>query len=147
MGSQSTPVNTGSQLFINNDSSQTFIGNQFTRRSEYVNNSLYDDVTIAVGTVMGRVSATGEVVPMESDASDGSQYPIGLMNNTVIIPGGETVELPIVIMGEVAQNKIVFAKDGDSLTTTVGIHQVQDWLGLCGIKVIASREMTDYDNY
>lgn len=147
MGSQSIPVNTGRQMTINNDSSQTFIGGTFTRRSEYVNNSSYDDVTIAEGTVMGRITTSGVMVPFKSDASDGSQIPRGAMNNTVLVPAGETLELPIVIMGEVATNKLVFAKVGDSVNTIVtGQGRVQDLLAVIGFKLVDSREMTSFDN-
>lgn len=147
MGSQTVTVNTASQLFINNDSSQVFIGNTFTRRSESVTNSTYDDITIAVGTVMGRVTASSIMIPFKSDAVDGSQIPRGLMNNTVIIPAGEQVELPIVISGEVATNKLVFAKSGDAITTIVGsLGLVQDLLGAIGIKLVNTRENTQYDN-
>lgn len=147
MGSQSVTVNTGRQLFVNNDSSQTFIGGTFTRRSESVNNSGYADITILEGTLMGRILSSGVMIPFKSDASDGSQIPRGLMNNTVVIPAGEMIELPIVIMGEVATNKLVFAKTGDSIATVIGTSgTVEDLLGVIGIKLLDSREMTDYDN-
>jgi hypothetical protein len=147
MGNQTVTVNTANQLYINNDSSQVFIGNTFTRRSESVTNSTYDAITISVGTVMGRVTASNTMIPFKSTAVDGSQIPRGLMNSTVIIPAGEQVELPIVISGEVATNKLVFERSGDSITTSVGsLGLVQDLLGAIGIKLVNSREMTEFDN-
>lgn len=147
MGKQTVTVNTGRQLFVDTDSSQIFIGGTFTRRSESVNNSTYDDVTIEGGTVMGRVTSSGVMVPFKSTASDGSQIPRGLMNNTVVIPAGETIDLPIVIMGEVATDKLVFARAGDSIATTVGsLGRVEDLLGAIGIKLVDTTEMTSFDN-
>lgn len=148
MGEQTFPVQTGSQLTANTDISQVFIGNTFTRVNSSVNNSLYVDLEIKAGTLMGRITASGICIPFKSDASDGSQNIVGLMNNTIVIPAGETVNCDIVIKGEVATNKLVFAKVGDTIQTIVSTKRVLDKIAseTAGILLVNTREMTDFDN-
>lgn len=138
-------LNTGSQAFTNYDTSKIFIWeNRF--QTESYNNSTYDDVTLEAGTVMGRVASTGKIVPFQSNASNGSQYPIGVLNQKWIVEEGDTVSLSICVGGDVASDKLVFTRDGDGLTTSVGSEQVRDLIRKVGIKLVSVDELTGFDN-
>lgn len=146
--SQTTSVNTGNQLYTNTDNSKVFIGNNETIRANYTNSEDYDDVTLAIGTVMGRVHATNEIIPAKSDASDGSQFPVGVLLESYTVAAGDTKSLPIVICGDVAEDKLVFAKTGDGLNTVVSARTYRDRLAADtkGIRAVSVTDLTDYDN-
>ena len=78
--------------------------------------------TIKAGTLVGITTAdqtVGKVV--KSDASDGSQIPVGiLLYDTVIVSGAsEEKEALVGFNGSVYENMIVLEKSGDTLDTVV----------------------------
>ena len=147
MSSASQPINTGQQMTTNYDVSKTFIWGSRTQTESY-NNGSYDPVTLAEGTVMGRVSATGKVVPLQSDASDGSQYPVGILINPHTVDEGDDASVAICVGGDVVEDKVVLVKVGDTLDTVISGRRIRDRLNAdtLGIKLIPSTEMTGYDN-
>ena len=148
MSSQSVPVRTANQMTVNTDLSQIFIGEIFTENDNYINNSGYDPITLPPGTVMGRVAASGVVVPLQSNASDGSQFPLGILMEELVLDAGESVMAPICVAGRVAKEKVTFFKPGDAMETVVSSRRLQDRIGsdTVGIKLVPTTEMTDYDN-
>lgn len=46
--------------------------------------------TLEIGTVLGRVTASGQVVPADPSAADGSQTPIGILCERVVTGAGQT---------------------------------------------------------
>ncbi|ATN93344.1 hypothetical protein [Marinobacter phage PS3] len=60
------------------------------------------------GTVIGRVSATGNLVESQQDASDGSQIPVGVLNHDADATS--------------AAMNVVYAKGGDLDKTQVSFH-------------------------
>lgn len=60
------------------------------------------------GTVIGRVSASGELVESQQDATNGSQVPVGVLNHDADASGGAI--------------NVVFAKGGDLDKTQVKFH-------------------------
>lgn len=60
------------------------------------------------GTVIGRVSATGNLVESEQDATDGSQIPVGVLNHDADATS--------------AAMNVVYAKGGDLDKTQVSFH-------------------------
>lgn len=144
MSSQTVALNNGQQAIIHTDTAKVFL---FNRRSAKgtIANSTYDDVVYPIGTVMGRISASGNLIPLESGASDGSQLPVGILMNTYTVEASSEREVHIVDDGDVAANKLVF--DGsDTLNTVVSGSQLRDHLKRLGIKVIDSEELTVEDN-
>jgi len=128
------------------DYSKIFIfGNSFA--DGQINNSTYDDVTHPIGTLMGRVSATGLLVPCATGASDGSQYPVGVLADEYTVPDGETINVRICTAGEVDENKIVF--DGsDDFDTVVESKTMRDRIGsdTVGIVLKSIDELGAADN-
>ena len=87
------------------------------------NNAVYTNstgvsVTILVGTLLGRVSATNQILPLKSTAVDGSQFPIGISTQEIIVPLATSATLEFVIAGEVEGTLLVL--DGtDTLATPI----------------------------
>jgi hypothetical protein len=146
MSEVTTTTNTNNQLTNNYDYSKIFLfGNQYENGS--IENATGAAVTIPAGTLMGRIGATQLLTPLASAAVDGSQFPVGVLAQTVIIPATTTLEISIGISGDVAEEKIIF--DGtDDLDTLVSARSLRDRIAsdTMGIKLVASTELTGFDN-
>jgi hypothetical protein len=145
MSSQSSSI-TGNQAIIHTDVSKIFLRDNRYQKGNETGNAGYDPLELVAGTVMGRVAATGKLVPCASSATDGSQYPVGILAHDVEIDIGETKEVTIVDMGDVAEDKVDFYYNGDTLDTQLSSRRMRDWLQAQGIKLITLTEMTDEDN-
>lgn len=146
MSTQSQALNTGQQAIINTDLSKMFLGDNRYQRNSYINNSSYDPIPLLEGTLMGRIHASGVYVPFNAAASDGSQFPVGVLAHDISVAGGATVLATIVDMGDVEQSKIIFFTPNQGLETVVSSRRVKDHIAAQGIKLISSDEMTQYDN-
>jgi len=147
MSDQTVKLNTGQQAIIDTDVSKIFVwDNRFDTFP--FNNDGYDDVTLKAGTVMGRISATGKIKPLRSDNADGSELPIGILNQGRIFTAGETVDIAICVAGDVVSDKLVFEKSGDTLDTVVDGKRLRDRIGsdTVGIKLVGGTELTKTDN-
>lgn len=151
MSSQSVSLNTNKQLIANTDLSKVFIGDNRYQDGNMLNNSSYNDLALLAGTVVGRIAATGKLVPYVHTANDGSQYPVGLLAQDIEMDSGETKNnVTIVDFGDVAEGQVKFL-DGSattlaSLATNAGGRSVKDLLQAQGIKIVPTTEMTGYDN-
>lgn len=133
-------------LITNYDRSNTFVWNIRTEVGNYTN-STYDDVTLAKGTLMGRIAATNLLTPLTSGASDGSQFPVGIILADTVIEAGDTAEITICVAGDVVADKIVF-QGSDDLDTVVSNRTLRDRIGAdtVGIKLVGDNQLTGYDN-
>jgi len=100
------------------------------------------------GTLMGRIAASGKIVPLESAAVDGSQYPVGVLKTMVtdLAIAGE-IEVNVCIAGDVVENKIIL--DGsDTLETIIELKRIKDRIksDTMGIQLVGSAELTGTDN-
>lgn len=122
----------------------------FLRNNEYTtepyNNTGYSDETLTAGTVVGRVAATNYITPVDSGASDGSQFPIGVIAEDVIVAASSSSNVPVCTSGDVAEEKINFDSASDTLNTVVSDIRYKDRLKAIGIVPIAGTELSDYDN-
>jgi len=146
MSTIDTVLNTGQQAITNVDTSKIFIwGNRFDK-AEYTN-STYDAVTLPAGTLLGRNSSTLEVKPLTSGASDGSQFPVGILNETHTVEAGDTATLAYCVAGDVAKEKVLL-QGSDDLDTVVSSKTIGDRIGsdTVGIKLVATDELTGFDN-
>lgn len=148
MSFQTVTSNTGSQLFVNTDTSKIFIGENYTRQEVFINNTNYNPDNLAAGTVMGRVTATGAVVPFDATASDGSQYVVGILGNDLSILPGAIVTASIVVKGEVSQSQVILYVPGQTLSTVVNGRQIRDRItgDTAGIILVPSTDLTGFDN-
>jgi len=104
--------------------------------------------TFEPGTLMGRVTASGKLVPVASAAVDGSQFPVGILKTSVVDladTGEKTVN--ICIAGDVVESKVVL--DGaDTMDTIIDARPIKDRIAAdtMGIKLVDSFELTGVDN-
>lgn len=139
------PINTGQQLTTQYDTSKIFLwGNRYDSES-YVNNSNYNPVTILAGTVMGRVTLTQVLVPLDASQINGSQFPVGILAQDITLAAGQTKQCTICIRGDVNRARIIFWT-GNTFNTPVGNRILKDHLQDQGIKIVATNEMTSEDN-
>jgi hypothetical protein len=147
MSTNNTVLNTGQQATTNFDLSKIFIWNNRYENATYINSG-YTPATIPAGTVMGRIGATQNVVPLVSTASDGSQYPVGILACDLnAIAAGATQACTICVSGDVSQDKLVL-QGADTLSTIVSSRSIFDRIGsdTIGVKITANTEMTQNDN-
>jgi len=131
------------------DVSKIFLFGLRTDRADFDWENNGYDLDLVPGLVLGRVSATGKLVPFDSTANDGSQLPIGILYGDLgTLEAGDTlvIECTYAIAGDVQSTKLVFANGTDTLNTVVSSRQVRDHLALLGFKLVTSTEMTAYDN-
>lgn len=145
MSQQTVALNNGVQAIIHTDRSKTFLWNRRSTPGQIQNSDLYDPITIPEGTVLGRISTTGLLTPFTSGASNGSQFPVGVLIGDRTIQEGETQDVFFFDDGDVAAEKLIF-QGSDTLDTAVSGQRVRDRLKMMGIKVIESTEMTNTDN-
>jgi hypothetical protein len=138
---------TRNQLITNYDVSKFLLGyNSFGHGDIEADGA---DISLLQGMVMGRISATGKIVPLVPTATDGSQLPVGLCIVDQTITDGTTVNLSLVNKGRVAEGKINFSAAGD-LDTAVGPANNQKILRDCledlGLILEEAEELTGFDN-
>lgn len=147
MSTGTTVNSTNNSLQTNYDTTKIFLWNNRYANANYTNDS-YADETLAAGTVMGRIAATGEVVPVRSNNTDGSQFPIGILAADYAPGAGETQQVSLCVFGDVAENKLIFTKSGDDLDTVVSGKTYRDLIGsdTVGVLLRGGDQLTAYDN-
>lgn len=106
---------TNNQMITNYDVSKFALGNNTFIKANYTDSG--SGSTLVQGTVMGRVASTGKVVVLNPSASDGSQYPVGAVCETITVTASATVELTLVNRGLVDSSKVTFV-GGDQAYST-----------------------------
>lgn len=131
---------------INTDLSKIFIGSNRYDSFDY-NNDTYDPVTLYAGRLMGRNSTTGLLQVCDADATDGSQYPIGILAGDYTIQDGATNSLAICVEGDVVTGKVTFT-GVQTMDTVVDSRRLRDRIGAdtVGIKLVDTTDHTYYDN-
>ena len=111
-----------------------FLTGTYTQDNLLAGGPLFTDVgtlaesqDVVRGEVLGRVTASGEVVSSLAASSDGSETAelVALEARTTGV--GETAEIPVVVFGKVNENALTFGAGHDVSTTkadlkTVGIY-------------------------
>lgn len=145
--SATTSYSSSNARFTNFNWFKMFLGSNRYETVVCENGDSYDDLTIAVGSVMGRIAATGKVVLLDKDASDGSQYPVGINAEEVTIGAGDESNLSICVCGEVDANGLVFVA-GTTLATVIAAKTVEDRIAsdTVGIHLVTGTDLTAFDN-
>lgn len=145
MSTESQRNSTSNQITTDFDVSKIFLLNNRYESDTILENPTYASQVILAGTVLGRVAASGNVIPCISGALDGSQFPIGVLVNDVTIASGQTANVAMCIDGDVNASKLIWY-GGDSLATVTAGRTNQDHLKAYGILIRYSIGMTDIDN-
>lgn len=135
------------QAIINSDTTKIFVWKNRYNSATYTNDT-GETVTLASGTLLGRISATGEVYPLDSAAVDGSEYPVGVLLEDVTVLDTESATLTYCVSGDVVESKIIFLGYGDDISTVVDGKQLRDRIAsdTVGINLVSSTELSAYDN-
>ena len=132
------------------DVSKIFLRN-IVSQEETLNNAGGSAADFAPGTLLGRVTASGKLVPLASAANDGSQFAVGiLMSNVVQLAAAGDQVVQVAIGGEIAEDKIILA-GADTLATTItnnSARTIRDAImsDSKGIVLRNATELTDFDN-
>ena len=133
-------------LITNFDRTKVFLGENTYQSDNYVNGTSYDPITLVKGTVMGRISASGNLTPVIQGANNGADKPIGILAEDYEIDAGVTKQVTICDKGEVAESEIVFWDGVLTLNTVLSGQRYRDHLTYLGIKLRGGTEMTSLDN-
>lgn len=134
----------GGMRVTNYSNERLLIFNNNFESGTFTNADAYE-TTLEIGTVVGRVSATGKIAVFDHSASDGSQYPIGVLASSYTVDGTDSAEVRIVTGGEINGNMLVFP-NGETVETAVSSRQVRDWLQLANIVLRYPDELSELDN-
>lgn len=144
MSTSTIVLNTGSQMTVNYDVSKMFIFDNRYTTAVYTNGTGAPITTVA-GTVMGRIAATGKIIPMLAAASDGSAIPVGILVKDYTVAAGATVNMGICIAGDVTEDMIIC--QGGTLETVVALQTNRDRLrSFASINPKPRTDLTEFDN-
>lgn len=138
---------TSNYLHTDYDVSKIFVfGNRFEKAT--LTNASGAVKSFLPGTLMGRITASGKIVPLASASVDGSEIPVGILKTSVTdLADATDSEVNICIAGDVVSAKIIF--DGaDTVDTVVDGRPLKDRIAAdtMGIKLVDSFELTETDN-
>ncbi len=133
-------------LIKNYDNAKIFIWDNRYEEGTYTNPT-GDEVTLAKGTLMGRIAASQKLVPLVASASDGSQYPVGILADDYVVDYGASANVTICVGGDVAEELVILTSP-DTFSTLVSSRSLRDRIAgdTLGIKLVSGEQMTAYDN-
>jgi len=133
-------------LLTNNNNAKIFIWDNRYEEGTYTNVS-GSEVSLTKGMLMGRISASQKLVPLASGASNGSQFPVGILADDYTVDYGESANVTICIGGDVAE-ELVTLNGTDTLATVISSRSIRDRIAAdtLGIKLVLGEQMTAYDN-
>ena len=106
-------------------------------------------VTLTQGMIMGQIAATGKIVPMKSAATDGSQYPFGIVLNGEVVADGTSSTINLVNKGRINENIVKF-EGTDDMDTAIGatnnLRTYRALLNDMGFEFEIADELTAVDN-
>lgn len=133
-------------LTVDNETLKTFIWDNENDSADFTN-STGGEITLAVGTVLGRVGATQKVAILKSASVDGSEIPVGVLISEITIADTVTVVLDYAVKGNVAEEKIIL--DGaDTFDTLIDSRSIRDRIqgDTVGIHLVSAVELSNFDN-
>lgn len=147
-------------LITNYDTSKIFLGFEQRTDTAVYTNATGDEVTLAAGTVMGRVTGTNKVYPSVSTATDGSQVPRFILADTYVVANGAsetvtyaytcTVDSGLITLGGSDTLNTVISLIGTTgspaAETSTEIGTIRDLLQSSGIYLKATTNLTAIDN-
>lgn len=138
-------VNTTNFAKINIDLSELALGNNRSDKGTFTAGG--SAVTLAQGTVLGRISANGLLVPAVAAATDGSNIPVGVLATNYIVAANASVALTYYIAGDIDATKLVFNGSETLDTVTSGARYRDHLSGAKGNFILKTPiNNTNYDN-
>lgn len=97
-------------------------------------------VTYAAGTVLGRLTATGNLTAYESGNADGSEIPVAWLPNEVEFTGAGTTPIRAGISGKVRRSRLI--AHGVGALTQAEVDALRDY----SIVALSTTELSELDN-
>ena len=147
MSTVTTSLSTSNQLNSNYDFSKVFLGDNRYESATLLNASETDEIEFPAGTLLGRIGSSNKVVPLTSAASDGSQFPVGILANTITLAAEAEGTVSMCVSGDVATEKVIL-QGSDTMATVISTRTIKDRIGsdTVGIKLVSSTDLTGFDN-
>lgn len=148
--SQTTVVQNGNTLQVNTDRTKIFIGDNEYISGQTFKNNTGSTAEFAEGTLVGRESDTGDLVPLASGTgTNGENIPVGILvggTGSLADAATETGK-SICISGKVSESKLVL-QGADTLETVIATRRLKDRIlgDTKGIILVSSVNLTSYDN-
>lgn len=135
-------LQTGSQLITNFTTEKIFIGG-----NQFETGNFVSDSDCSPGLVVGRIGVSGNLVPLVSTAEDGSQYPVGILAQSV--QAEDERQVTICVGGDVDESLVSFIDSEDNLDTVVDSRRLRDRIkgDTLGILLVSMDELSNFDNY
>ncbi|MCK4522450.1 MAG: head decoration protein [Nanoarchaeota archaeon] len=145
-GSATNQLNNNNMQITDYDNSIIFLRDNKYESGTYTNDA-YTDVQLLKGTLMGRISADQELLPLVSGAADNSQFPVGILTRDTYVEAGDAATINICTAGEVAEEMLVLDA-GDTLATVISGRSIRDRIGsdTVGIVLVSGTDLTAADN-
>jgi len=97
--------------------------------------------------LVGRVTATGKVLPLDSTAVDGSEIPFGVIIVNETVAPAASIDLDVCVSGELERDLVILAA-GDTYQTIIDGRRLEDRImgDTRGLLLVVTIENTDFDN-
>jgi hypothetical protein len=118
-------VNTANHLRVDYNVDNIFLNFPNQQKNFTFVNGTASERTIAAGTLVGITTADQTIAaPLESDATDGSQIPYGILLYDTVIPAGASEEVEALVgygdnQSSIFADMVVLEKVGDTLNTVI----------------------------
>lgn len=142
-------LNTRNQSITNYDVSKYLLGDNDFGKGTYTDGGAGS--TLPVLLILGKVAATGALVPVAPAAADGSQFPIGLLwlggSSEIVLTAAQAFTAEYVNKGSVALASVSFPAGVTIDTVIAGDGRtIGDYLNALGLTLEGGVELTGYDN-
>jgi len=136
------------QSFADYDRTKFLLGDNDFSRADYIDSGAGS--TLAAYLVVSRISATGKLVPWVIAASDGSEFPVGLVwlggAASIAVAASATKSIEYVNKGKVNKDLIAFPNAETLASVVKGMGRLDDWLESLGLVLESGIELTAVDN-
>lgn len=156
MSTVTTVLNAGNQAHFDYDVSKIFVNNNRYNSATFLNGT-GSTASFLPGTLIGRIAASGKITRCSAAATDGSQFPIGvLLSEITSLANAGEITATYCIAGDVVESKLLFA-GSETLNSVVTVNdsvpdvtdytrRLRDLIQQAGIVLVSTIELTDFDN-
>lgn len=99
--------------------------------------------TYPAGLVLGRITATGKLIPYASGAVDGSEVPSAVLHEEIVATGGGDHSTRVLIVGETREGDTKVWNAGTPIAMT---GAERDLLRAAGVAAVTVAQLGEFDN-
>jgi len=130
----------GNLIITNQDLGSFQLGDNSFKDDTYV---FTGALTILVGTILARLTASSQLVPFVKGGSLGAEIPVSIATKDVTVTGAGTPPTRTLVSGKVRKERLIIQADGDDSNID---DVVRDQLQQAGIVAINVQELQVLDN-